>query len=207
MINVLIKKCRNLISMIKRSSVITSFFETERKKYMVKRNLSYDVKSRWNSTFIMIDSLLSLREVLEKLFSYKNHLRLKAKQLAKLSRLELANDDWDMLSMLHLVLKPFYHATKVLSGRQYPSIGIAVYILVRLKSVLQLHERKESVMFKRFKQLLLSKFLHYFESDYDQLQLLKVTMINQLLLMKVTIKLCSYLFSYTPTLILPDLQH
>ena len=122
----------------------------------------------------MIDSLLALRDVIEKLFNYKHHLPLKAKQLTKLNGLELTNDDWNMLSMLYLVLKPFYHATKAMSGRQYPSMGIAYYVLVRLKSFLQQHDRKESLILKRFKQLLLTQFLHYFEDDYDQSQILKV---------------------------------
>jgi hypothetical protein len=175
MVNYLLKKCRSLISMIKRSSIITLFFDKERKKLNIKRNLCYDVKSRWNSTFCMIDSLLALRELIEKLLNYKHHLNIKPKQITKLAGHELTSDDWTMLSQLHLVLKPFFHATKAMSGRQYPSIGLAFYLLMRLKSFLQHREKKESLMVKRLKQLLLGKFLHYFENDHEQMQLLKVS--------------------------------
>ncbi|CAF1310256.1 unnamed protein product [Rotaria sordida] len=170
----LMQKCRGLISMIKRSTIITLFFDTERKKQNIKRNLCYDVKSRWNSTYCMIDSFLYLRELIEKLFNYKHHLHLKPKQLAKLSGFEFTSNDWMLLSQLHLVLRPFFHATKAMSGRRYPSMGIAFYFLTRLKYFLQHHDKKESLMVKHFKQLLLAKFLYYFETDDDQMSLLKV---------------------------------
>ena len=174
LINSVLKKCRALISMIKNSTIITPFFDIERKRKNVKRNLCYDVKTRWNSTFLMIDSLIALREVLETLFYHKHELNIKPKQINKLINLELTNDDWMMLSTLHSVLKPFFHATKTMSGRQYPSIGIAFNLLVRLKHFLQRQEKKEGVMLKRLKYLLLAQFESYFESDHDQLQLIKV---------------------------------
>jgi hypothetical protein len=174
LINCVLKKCRALISMIKNSTIITPFFDIERKKQNIKRNLCYDVKTRWNSSFVMIDSLLAVREVLETLFYHKHELNIKPKQIKKLINLELTNDDWMMLSTLHLILKPFFHATKTMSGRQYPSIGIAFNLLIRLKHFLQRHEKKESIMLKRLKQLLLAQFEWYFEGDNDQLQLIKV---------------------------------
>ncbi len=174
MIICLIKKCRGLVLMIKRSTNMTLFFDTERKKLNIKRNLCYDVKSRWNSTYSMIDSFLVLREIIEKLFNHKHNLHLKPNQFKKLTGFELTVDDWIMLSALHLVLKPFFHATKAMSGHQYPSIGLAFYLLVRLKTFLQQQDKKENIMIKSLKQLLLSQFIYYFESDHEQIQLLKV---------------------------------
>jgi hypothetical protein len=171
----LIKKCRGLVLMIKRSTIITLFFDTERKKLNIKRNLCYDVKSRWNSTYSMIDSFLVLREIIEKLFNHKHNLHLKPNKFKKLTGFELTVDDWIMLSALRLVLKPFFHATKVMSGHHYPSIGLAFYLLVHLKIFLQQQQDKnENIMIKRLKQLLLSQFIYYFESDNEQVELLKV---------------------------------
>ncbi|CAM4822508.1 unnamed protein product [Rotaria magnacalcarata] len=170
----LLRKCRGLISMIKRSTIITLFFDNERKILNTKRSITRDVKSRWNSTFTMIDSLLSLREIVEKLFNYKSHLNIKPKQRTILSRFELTSDEWNVLSNLHFILQPFFHATKVMSGSQYPSIGIALYLLTHLKNFLQQHETNEDLIIKRSKQLLSEKFLYYFERDNEQFQLLKL---------------------------------
>lgn len=174
MIVSVVKKCRGLVLMIKRSTSITLFFDVERKKLNIKRNLCCDVKSRWNSTYCMIDAFLILREVIEKLFNNKHTLHLRPLHIKKLTNFELTSDDWVMLSSLHIVLQPFFHATKVISGRDYPSIGLAFYLLVRLKLFLQQQERKDNLMVKHLKQVLLSKFVYYFESDNEQINLLKV---------------------------------
>lgn len=176
MIASVIGKCRILVLMIKSSVTLTLFFDKEREKLNIKRNLCYDVKSRWNSTYCMIDSFLVLREVIEKLFNQKHNLHINSKQIKKLTSLELKSDDWTMLTALDVVLKPFFHATKVLSGRDYPSIGLAFYLLLRLKNFLEQHEKKENNINKRLKQLLLSQFIYYFESDNQQVQLLKVSL-------------------------------
>lgn len=176
MVNNLLRKCRSLISMIKRSTILTNFFDEERKKAHVKRNLSYDVKTRWNSTFHLIDSLLVLREVIDKLFNAKHRLSITQDKIDKISSLELKSDDWSLLSNLNQILRPFFHATRALSGRSYPSIGFAYYIYLRLKNFLQDHSKKDNPIARRLKTLLLKQLVHYFEEDETQLQLLKVRM-------------------------------
>ncbi|CAM4837070.1 unnamed protein product [Rotaria magnacalcarata] len=64
----------------------------------IKRNLCYDVKSRWNSTFSMIDSLLVLRQLIQKLFNYKHQLTIQSKQVKKLADYELTSDDWNVFT-------------------------------------------------------------------------------------------------------------
>jgi hypothetical protein len=174
MINSLLKKCRALVSMIKRSTILTNYFDEERKKANLKRNLCHDVKTRWNSTFHLIDSLLVLREVIERLFNAKHQLSITQDKIQKISNLELKSDDWTLLSNLHQLLRPFFHATRALSGRSYPSIGFSYYIYIRLKNFLQDHSKKDNSIMKRLKHLLLKQLVHYFEDDEAQFQLLKV---------------------------------
>ena len=174
----LVQKCRRFVSMVKRSTIITLFFDAERKKAKKNRNLCYDVKFRWNSTYCMINSFVELREVIEKLFTCKHQLQINPKQSKKLSDLELTSDEWIILTTLHSILQPFFRATTAMSGSQYPSIGVAFYLLTRLKIFLQRHEKKDPLLKKQLKQLLLAQFVHYFESDDEQVQLLKVTKEN-----------------------------
>ncbi|CAF1430692.1 unnamed protein product [Didymodactylos carnosus] len=61
-----------------------------------------------------------------------------------------------------------------MSTRRYPSIGFTYYLLMRLKNFLQSETRKKHSIVKRLKQLLLTKFLYYFETDHEQLNLLKM---------------------------------
>lgn len=170
----LIKKCRGLVYTIKRSTNFTLFFDNERKKQNIHRNLCYDIKSRWNSTYLMIDSFVALRSVVEALFYSKHLLAVTRKQIEKLIEFELTTDDWIMLSTLHSVLERFYKATTALSTRTYPSIGVALYLLTRLKNFLQYHDRTDTLLLKRLKQLILPYFIRYFENDDQQIQLLKV---------------------------------
>jgi hypothetical protein len=175
MVNELLRKCRGLISMIKRSTIITAYFDMLRTKLDIRRNLCHDVKTRWNSTFCLIDSFLALRDAIERLFDAKHDLHIKRAQLEKLSGFELNSDDWTTLLQLHYVLQPFFHATRAMSGRTYPSIGFSYYVIMRLKAFLQNTCKKDNLIVKRFKKLLLAKLIVYFENDDEQLALLNVS--------------------------------
>ncbi|CAF1538917.1 unnamed protein product, partial [Didymodactylos carnosus] len=111
-----LSKCRALIKFIKKSSILSSYFDTEKHKLKKKRTLQLDVRTRWNSTYYMIDGLLNLKLVMAKMFDDKNHLKIKNKLKQKLNELELTSNEWSVLSLLHDVLKPFYRATQLISG-------------------------------------------------------------------------------------------
>ena len=98
------------------------------------------------------------------------------KQKGKNYIVRLKDDDWSLLSNLHQALRPFFHATKALSGSSYPSIGFSYYIYIRLKNFLEDHSKKDNQVLKLLKSLLLKQLVHYFEDDDEQLQLLKVCM-------------------------------
>lgn len=174
MILSLLRKCRGLTSMIKRSTIMTLYFDAERRRLKKKRNLCYDVKSRWNSTYCMINSFIVLREPIQNLFSHKHQLKITSQQVKKLSEYELTSDNWNVLLVLHSVLQPFYFATQAMSGRQYPSIGLAYYLIIRLKNFLQRHDKKV-LLEKRLKQLLMNQFLSYFRNEDEQMEILKVS--------------------------------
>ena len=136
-INTLVRKCRSLISFIKRSTILTAYFASERRNFSIKRNLSIDVRTRWNSTFYLIASFIVLLDVVERLFTSKHRLQIKQDHLDKLPNLELTGDDWIMLSQLHGISQPFFHATRAMSRCPYPTISFTYYLIVCLKMFLQ----------------------------------------------------------------------
>ena len=125
--------------------------------------------------FYLIDSFIVLCDVVERLFKSKHRLQIKQDHLDKLSNLELTSDDWIMLSQLHGILQPFFHATRAMSGRRYPTISFAYYLIACLKMFSQNRSKNNNPFAQRLKQLLLNKLLFYFENDEDQSNLLKVS--------------------------------
>ena len=133
----LLKKCRQLTTMVKKSSKIKNFFDRAQPTTGVCRTLRIDVRTRWNSTLKMVDSFLSLRETICKFFDAKESLGLRPKQVEKLDRLELNSNDWSLLKILGQLLKPFDLATKLLSAQRYPTIGLCLFVLHHLKLFLE----------------------------------------------------------------------
>ncbi|CAF2776273.1 unnamed protein product [Rotaria sp. Silwood2] len=168
----LMKKCRTLLTMIKKSTTLTMYMVRERNKANIKRSVIPDVCSRWNSTFVMIDSLKELRPIFEKLFNDKHHLNIKHQQIEKLNQLEISSADWNHLNQLHDVLKIFFQSTELLSGKNYPTIGLAYFLISRLKMFL-IKDKDDNAFVKRLKKSILSKMAFYFDQDVDQSDLLK----------------------------------
>ncbi|CAF4268238.1 unnamed protein product, partial [Rotaria sp. Silwood2] len=165
-------KCRQLIYMIRKSSVLTAYTTRQRKLSKIKRDFIRDICNRWNSSFLMIYGLTHLRPVIEKMFNEKYDLNLKHKQIKKLNMLEISSTEWNYLNQLKHVLASFYHATKALCGSNYPSIGSTFFFINKLKLFL-MKDKEDNVIVKRLKKLLLTKMVHYFEEDRNQFNLLK----------------------------------
>lgn len=167
-------KCRCLINMIRKSSVLTLYFNRIRGTLKIQRNVLRDVCTRWNSSYIMMDSLKIVRPILEHLYNDKHDLNITNEQIEKLNELEITSTEWNYLNQLHHVLKVFHKATRSISGKNYPTIGAAYFILTKLKKFLTSTKNDNSIV-KNLKTLLLRKITHYFEEDPSQLNILKVS--------------------------------
>ncbi|CAF3158305.1 unnamed protein product, partial [Rotaria sp. Silwood2] len=165
-------KCRKLIDMIRKSSILTLYFNKHRKELEETRNVLRDVCTRWNSSYMMIDSLKTVRPIIENLYNDKHRLNIKDDQIEKLNELEITSAEWNHLNQLHYVLEVFYNATNIVSGKTYPTMSSAYFIFTKLKSFL-MKDSNDNMTVKRLKKLLLSKMIHYFEEDEVQLNLLK----------------------------------
>lgn len=165
------------------------------KNKKIKRALSNDVKTRWNSTFKMILSILTYRDIINEIFKSKTSLGLTCKQRRKLTNMELSTDQWDLLEFIQNVLEPFYSATKVLSSKQYPTIGSALYVIRALEEYLQKEEN--NLIINSLKAQVFIKFRHYMFGDAEQFNTLKVIFVSNIF--NIVLLFCSY----TVTLIRP----
>lgn len=85
---------------------------------------------------------------------------------------ELNGEEWMALESVEEILKSFFQATKMISGKKYCTIGIAFFALVNLKEYLE--DRTKSQNVNVLKKLLLSQLDHYFQKNSDQVNFLKV---------------------------------
>ena len=98
-----IYKCRALIKMIGKSTVLANSINQWKKEYNVKCTLSIDFRSRWNSTLFLIETVLRHRLVIIRLIAGKYELDLNSKSTEKLTDLELTKEEWTLLKSLHQV--------------------------------------------------------------------------------------------------------
>ena len=167
-------KCRSLIKMINKSSNLTTYMDQLKVVHKVRRGLSIDCKSRWDSTKFMMENLLLFKRLIVQLHSDKHDLSLNSKQKQKLTSLELPSDEWRMVSSIDHVLTPFYNATKLMSGQQYCTIGTALFAVRKMKSFLETIIENDSFT-DGMKNDLLDQLVKYIDDDVDQLDLIVVS--------------------------------
>ncbi|CAF1529133.1 unnamed protein product, partial [Didymodactylos carnosus] len=73
----------------------------------------------------------------------KNGLQIKPEQRTRLGNLDMTTDKWALLETIQNVLKLFYGATKIVSGREYATIGAAYYTINVIKECLTDHHTDE----------------------------------------------------------------
>ena len=129
LIGVVMKKCRSIVKLINKSSILMNYVVNLKQQLNISRSLQLDCKSRWNSSHRLIESMLIYKRIINKINIEKHKIGLTKKQTSKISSIELDSFDWKMLELIEAVLKPFVQATKLVSGSQYPTIGIAYFAL------------------------------------------------------------------------------
>ena len=107
-----IDNIRESVKYIKSSQSREQLFEDVVVKLGIKCNKkpTLDVSSRWNSTYLMIDSALPYQEAFV--------------ELGKQDRQFIyapSKDEWDMAEAIRKLLETFWVATKVVSGSSYPT--------------------------------------------------------------------------------------
>ncbi|GBC19855.2 zinc finger BED domain-containing protein RICESLEEPER 2-like [Rhizophagus irregularis DAOM 181602=DAOM 197198] len=85
-------------------------------------NVMLDVKTRWNSTYLMLDRILKLQEPI-------NDLTLLEPDLNKFF---ISTEEWNIIKELHRVLEKFYRTTEYMSISKYVTLLSSVPIYNKL---------------------------------------------------------------------------
>ena len=95
------------------------------------------MRIRWNSSYRMIQRILTYQPVFDKLYEQIDDLPgVTNKQKKKLFDLTLRGNDWNLLQALRRVLERFDEATKILSGQTYCTFSISYAVLFSLSHYL-----------------------------------------------------------------------
>ncbi|KAL7632171.1 UNVERIFIED_CONTAM: hypothetical protein RMT77_017513 [Armadillidium vulgare] len=133
----LMEKIRAIASIFKRSPKLwneyKSIYKTEMKTNIDPNKIPRDCRTRWNSSFPMIEEVIKQKEPLE-----IAALKLKTSVLA------ITQEEKEMLQDLCTLLQPFKEASLILSGSKYPTSSIifpSVFAISSQMSKVQVDER------------------------------------------------------------------
>ncbi|KAL5573655.1 hypothetical protein UlMin_023252 [Ulmus minor] len=123
-----IEKIRESVKYVKGSQVRRQkFLECVRLISMGgKRGLRQDVATRWNSTYLMLDSALFYRCVFQ-------HLALVDSNYKKCP----SSEEWERVEKVHKFLKVFYEATLTFSGTKYPTSSLYFPVVIYCYQILK----------------------------------------------------------------------
>ncbi|XP_008181981.1 zinc finger BED domain-containing protein 1-like [Acyrthosiphon pisum] len=123
----ILKKCRNIVAFFKRSEVGNRILVEKQKQLGINKVLKVkqDVRTRWNSTLLMLERLVQLKEPL-------------TIAIISLTRapIFLDHDEWNIVEDIIPLLRPFNCLTVELSAEQYPTISKVIPLIRGLQGSL-----------------------------------------------------------------------
>lgn len=116
----LIEKCRKIVSVFHQSTKLSEYLSEAQKLLNIEQHkLIQDVKTRWNSTYLMIERLYEQLDAI-------NHALTQPDIRRKYEDLSISEFDKDNIMEIIQVFEPFYNATLELSGCKYVTISIVI---------------------------------------------------------------------------------
>jgi hypothetical protein len=131
--------------------------------------------------------MLIYTKIINKINSEKYDIGLNKKQTNKISSIELDQFDLKMLELMEIVLGPIAQATNMISGSQYPTVGIAYFATIQIREFLEdfndigLYDTK---IFIHLKEILLKQVEKYFVGKDEQWDMMKVRLLVLIYSMK-----------------------
>uniref|UniRef100_A0A7N0TNC7 Transposase n=1 Tax=Kalanchoe fedtschenkoi TaxID=63787 RepID=A0A7N0TNC7_KALFE len=160
-----IDRVRSAVKHVKNSATrLARFNETaEKLKIGSKASLSLDVPTRWNSTYIMLDTAIKFRRV----FGY---VKLPDGPDVKDSEKPPIDSDWDKISLLVSFLKELYRLTCRISGTLYVTSNKGFFEIASTHNLLRQWERSNDSEFQSMAKAMKAKYDKYW-GDVNKMNL------------------------------------
>jgi hypothetical protein len=123
------------------------------------KQLIDDVKTRWNSTFLMLERALELREPLDNFAACDRDLR----------EYQLTDEEWSLLETVSGLLKVFKDATDCLCASSYPTLSTAIpiynYMMDQVEDFRDTHSECKAIV--EATSAAIEKFKEYYSKGSD----------------------------------------
>ncbi|XP_050062434.1 E3 SUMO-protein ligase ZBED1-like [Aphis gossypii] len=119
-LKLILKKCRIIVGFFKRSEVGNRLLVEKQKQLGSSTilKLKQDIRTRWNSTFFMLERLIKLKEPI-------TIVMITLKEAPS----NLESQEWSIIEDMIPLLRPFNNLTVELSAEQYPTISKVIPLI------------------------------------------------------------------------------
>ncbi|KAG8091272.1 hypothetical protein GUJ93_ZPchr0011g27031 [Zizania palustris] len=159
-IDALLSKIRRAVRFIAGHTVVRARFReycvAQQKK---PRTFGVDIKTRWNSTYLMLREVKGYESLIS-VFINSMNVKIQDNDDSIDEILILTDVDWEVATRTRKFLKPFYNATVLLSGVYYPTSCEVLECLWNF--TIQFSENRSNTLLKPIVKAMELKFLKYF---------------------------------------------
>jgi len=110
----------------------------------------HDVKTRWNSTYFMLERLKRIGPI--NVTEFTNQVKLE----------DISSEEWKVILILIKFLEPFYLVTKDLEGDKYPTISLAYPLIFTLMKKVNQFDVAGSPKMEQYKDIVLKQLADRF---------------------------------------------
>ncbi|XP_026437405.1 zinc finger BED domain-containing protein RICESLEEPER 2-like [Papaver somniferum] len=118
----------------------------------LKRGIRQDVKTRWNSTYLMLDSCILYKPVF-------SHLKLVDSDYEDCP----TNEEWEQIEVVTKFLKVFHELTKIFSGSKYPTSNLYFERICQVQVLLKKESRSNLEFIRNMVKEMQEKFDSYWK--------------------------------------------